>query len=464
MADEVWDPEPPRRPGRERFNIERPEQLHVEPSSRSHGEHIRISRNPKQSRPTPHEPGGDFVFVSKKKDHSRRKSGRHFPEPQKIAHQPAEQDNDDLLNDYYDGQPLPFGIDTYDSHAYAMPYPSFGYPTYAQNPFSPAGAAPPPPRPPTGGHPAPSMSDSSADGVSEPYGRFSRPIRMHGRGRQGYYKSAPLGYKTQIWNRAAAIGKHNDKLTLAIKLVLTRHGERYTSRSFTYEQNGWDDIMFAHRLKQEYRTLKTKEIGFLQKLTSYKVISFVYFLQFRAYPDERFESGRWEISARQPITPNDNDSARSSFMYQLQMKSRTQSSMFSTMTGTPKEPDQKVTKNWVRRLDNLIEPGTVIDLEVKETFDSMKIYLGLLLGILLSLGVALAYGFTMDSDFSTGFSIASWLITAFGFFAAVVAAGEYLGLDSPRATLLDPDELTTGRMLHPDHLDGYRPHYNAFHM
>lgn len=75
--------------------------------------------------------------------------------------------------------------------------------------------------------------------------------------------------------------------------------------------------------------------------------------------------------------------------------------------------------------------GAVVDLAVRETFDSTKIYVGLLLAVLLSLGTSLVYGFLMDRDFSTGFSIGSWILTAFGFFAAVVAAGEYLGLESP---------------------------------
>lgn len=83
--------------------------------------------------------------------------------------------------------------------------------------------------------------------------------------------------------------------------------------------------------------------------------------------------------------------------------------------------------------------GAVIDIDVKETFDSSKIYMGLMLAILISLGAALGYGFAMDNDFSTGFSIASWVITALGFLAAVIAAGEYFGLDSPKATLMEAD-------------------------
>lgn len=232
-------------------------------------------------------------------------------------------------------------------------------------------------------------------------------------------------------------------MKLTLKLVLTRKGERYKGRPFLYETNSWDDVVFAHRLRREYRSLKTDQIGLMQKLTSYKTISFVYFLQYHAFEDNRFDFGRWEITNRVPIVPRQDEKARSFFMYQFKKRVRKESKILSTLAMDKIFP-KKRPRDWIRRLETLIEPGAVIDIEVKETFDSMKIYFGLLLAVLLSLGVALAYGFVMDNDFSTGFSIGSWLLTAFGFFAAVVAAGEYLGLDGPTATLSAAEELRPG--------------------
>lgn len=135
-------------------------------------------------------------------------------------------------------------------------------------------------------------------------------------------------------------------------------------------------------------------------------------------------------------------------MFKLRKKARKVSKLFQRNDGAKRS--QKQSREWVNSLDELIEPGAVIDLEIKETFDSTKIYVALLLVILLSLGVALGYGFSRNNDFSTGFSIASWLITAFGFFAAIVAAGEYFGLDSPTMTLWDADPLDKGNVLPAD--------------
>jgi len=108
----------------------------------------------------------------------------------------------------------------------------------------------------------------------------------------------------------------------------------------------------------------------------------------------------------------------------------------------------RVGRDWTCRLDSLIEPGAVVDIEVKEQFDTVKIYIGLLLAVLSSLAVGLAYGFaTEDRDFATGFSISSWMITAFGFIIAAIAAGEYIGLEKPSASLNTGVELSAGTNL-----------------
>lgn len=139
---------------------------------------------------------------------------------------------------------------------------------------------------------------------------------------------------------------------------------------------------------------------------------------------------KWMVADRVPITPLDDPDSRSIFMYQL------------------RHPNAK-NSHWANKLDSLILQGSVLDLEIKETFDSIKIYIGLLLAVLSSLAIALAYGFVMENDFSTGFSIASWIITAFGFLAAVIAASEYFGLEKPTATFQPVLDLEAGGMPFP---------------
>ncbi|KAF1980924.1 hypothetical protein K402DRAFT_399020 [Aulographum hederae CBS 113979] len=65
-----------------------------------------------------------------------------------------------------------------------------------------------------------------------------------------------------------------------------------------------------------------------------------------------------------------------------------------------------------------------------EAFNARALCWWLSVAIFLSLAVALVYGFLMDKDFATGFGIASWMVTSVGFLIAVVAAGQWLGLES----------------------------------
>jgi len=92
------------------------------------------------------------------------------------------------------------------------------------------------------------------------------------------------------------------------------------------------------------------------------------------------------------------------------------------------------TYTWTRTFDKLIEPGAILMFEVIETLDTSKINLGVILAALFSLVVALVYGFAMDNDFSTGFSIGSWFITAAGFIGALISISEYAGPETPTSS------------------------------
>jgi hypothetical protein len=241
------------------------------------------------------------------------------------------------------------------------------------------------------------------------------------------------------------LSRTQESLTLPLKLVLTRRGERFKGREFQYTRGAWDDRAFAQHLLREYRSLKARQIGLLQKMTSYRVVSYVYFLQYHAYPAEKFPYGHWKISDRKSVTRRCDQTARNAFMWKVHRLGKGEMGMFSSQRG---KDCPRSGRDWVCRLDSLVELGAVVDIEVKEQFDTVKIYIGLMLAVLSSLGVGLAYGFaTEDRDFSTGFSIASWMITAFGFIIAAIAAGEFIGLEKPSAALNTGEELTAGTYL-----------------
>jgi hypothetical protein len=354
-----------------------------------------------ERRPRNHGPGFDEVIdltdVPLHSTHrrTRRRSRKHAerpPEPELDY-----EDSDDVLAEHFGGvvppsdddlEPTPYDSDDLNIH---LP----GYPgDYNHAAFASAD------------------DDDNEVHITRPSAR-----------RRRYLTRPPHSTRPQgLWLRAAAPSFPDGPLSLHLKVVVTRSGERYKSRSIPYTKGTWDDIIFAHRLKEEYRILKATKIGFTETIASYAKILFVYFRQYRATssrtPSGRFDGVKWDVKVFMPITIKDDDSAKTWFMYQLQKLARLRSRWEEGGIG------RKVVgpRVWVSRLDTLVEPGAVIDVEVQETFDVTKICVGLLVAILVSLAIALAYGFaTKEKDFSTGFSIASWIITAAGFFAAIVA-------------------------------------------
>jgi hypothetical protein len=189
-----------------------------------------------------------------------------------------------------------------------------------------------------------------------------------------------------------------------------RHGRRFKSKPFHYER-GWTDRQFAKTLKSQYASLRVWDAGLVQKLVPYRQINFLNVLQLRCLRDQR----KWMVVKVLPITPRSDKKARDAFMISLRHPS----------------PN---TYRWTRKIDKLIEPGAVLTFEVIETLDTSKISLGVILAALLSLVVALVYGFAMDSDFSTGFSIGSWFITAAGFIGALISISEYAGPEIPTSS------------------------------
>jgi hypothetical protein len=172
-------------------------------------------------------------------------------------------------------------------------------------------------------------------------------------------------------------------------------------------KKGWTDMQFAEELKYQYASLKLRDVGLLQKLVAYRQIHYVNVLQYRFTRRQH----KWMIVKSMPITTKGDKEGRDAFMYLLRY---------------PRE-DKSV---WTGTIDNVMHPGVILKFEILETFDSSKINFAIIMSALLSLGVSLAYGFAMDKDFSTGFTIGSWLITAVGFIAALVSISEYAGQES----------------------------------
>lgn len=230
-------------------------------------------------------------------------------------------------------------------------------------------------------------------------------------------------YDNRNWDRAGKPYEEERGLVKALPtLLLIRHGHLLRTKPFLYltdewhnKKDRWDDGRLAATLKFEYGSLKLGEIGPMQRLFAYKTIAYIYVVQSRYRLNDDMESkhlGRWQVVDRVPITTRSDEMGRDAFMHKLRHPRRYADETY-----------------WTGTINNLLQPGVVIDLEIVETFDSIKLYLGLLLAVILSLGVSLGYGFAMGNDFGTGFSIGSWVLTAFGFFAAVIAAGEYFGMD-----------------------------------
>ncbi|KXT09185.1 hypothetical protein AC579_7261 [Pseudocercospora musae] len=187
-----------------------------------------------------------------------------------------------------------------------------------------------------------------------------------------------------LWAHAAHLDQKSQFLSLVVGVMFSRHGERFASRSLHYQQGRWTDNDLAHALMREYRDMKIDKVGVLQYFINHKRIAFVHILKFRALAHPNYQTGRWRIVARQPIEAIDTEKTRARFMYNIKAKAAKESHLFNARTGTT----ESTTESTMRAT---------------------------------RLAVGLGYGFSVDNDFATGFSIASWLMTAFGFYATKTA-------------------------------------------
>jgi len=352
-----------------------------------------------------------FGILENRREPGEHRSSRRTTQDNRQSREPRHNDTtENALNDFYGGTTNVDDIQSPDPiiGGYPYPRPSQGR---SSRKWSRPGPRPGPQY--TGAIP---QSYESADIADSPDAR-RKHAPAKSRNEDTLYLSEPPdgNWRSGEWRFAAQSAKpwrprgaptpEHRVLCLRPTLVMTRRGRRFTSDPFKYEE-GWTDSQFADELKYQYANLKLQDVGFLQKLVAYKQIAYVIVLQARYL--RKYQ--KWVVAKSVPITTKGDKEGRDAFMYLLRYP-----------------PDDH---RWTGTVDRLIKPGVILYLEVIETFDSAKVYVGILLAALLSLGVALAYGFTMDGDFSTGFGIASWMVTAFGFFAALVSISELAGLES----------------------------------
>ena len=262
--------------------------VYVNPRRNSRKQSKRQSRRSKVTDRSSSEP----VIIESRSRYGRRHASRERKQPESQERGP--QDADDVLNTFYESPML---------HMAPPDDLSPAGEEYAGIPYEP--------RIYSSSYARPERKYNSRPEV--------RPTRVHiERERMHQYLlDRPDGYtggRHDLWNRAVESTGDTEKerLIAPITLIVTRHGRRYRSRAFDYPKDRWNDAIFAKELKAHYASLKTRQIGLLQKVIAYKTIAFVYRLQYRCI-DDRYR-GRWQITVRLPITQSDDKEARDTFM------------------------------------------------------------------------------------------------------------------------------------------------------
>ncbi|EPS40967.1 hypothetical protein H072_5144 [Dactylellina haptotyla CBS 200.50] len=195
---------------------------------------------------------------------------------------------------------------------------------------------------------------------------------------------------------------HHHPIKLSLFFYLMRYGKpvttkipRYMPENFTADPR-WTDRKFGRMLLEEYRKIRT--------FWSLKKIRFVVFLLLKKHDQN------WVAEKRVDIIENADESAMSHFQYQLRYL-----------------PRGNATK-WVTELNKIAISRGYRMVEIIEGFDIWRIVSALGLCVLLSTVIAVVYG-SLRGDWSTGFTIASYILVCLGLFLAVFTVYEYLNLD-----------------------------------
>jgi hypothetical protein len=217
-------------------------------------------------------------------------------------------------------------------------------------------------------------------------------------------------------------GQCSGHLAAELTVIVARRATRYSSGTFYHEQGRWTDRQLAQVLKHLYKIIKLSQFGILPNFLDLRTISYVYVMRIIAQrqqqqrrrrrckpePHHKNQGRGWRLLDPTPITTKSGPEAREVSQNKLRHPPAFE-------------------RVWCTTIDSCIAAGTVIDLELCESLNEMKLSWLLGLTVFLSLVVLVVYG--SMGDFGTGFSIGAWIFTACGtpatILAAIVAAGEH---------------------------------------
>ncbi|KAJ9625998.1 hypothetical protein H2204_010297 [Knufia peltigerae] len=180
------------------------------------------------------------------------------------------------------------------------------------------------------------------------------------------------------------------------------------------------DVWLVDRLKEHYWTICRRGRRSIWDLTSMRTIGFAVFIRFERTVKRGHDPGNYFVTARAPAISAEGQEAVSHFVYMMRyplQKSKMMLFLLDRMAGSTKRGN---------------DHNTFYAVEIKETFDTSKIYFLLAVLILVSTAAGVVYS-VLKSDPGTGLSIASYILTCLSLILAVVVAGEWLGLRKPDA-------------------------------
>ncbi|KIW18089.1 hypothetical protein PV08_02376 [Exophiala spinifera] len=180
------------------------------------------------------------------------------------------------------------------------------------------------------------------------------------------------------------------------------------------------DVWLVNRLKEHYWTICRRGQRSIWDLTSMRTIGFAIFIRFERTVKRGHDPGNYFVTARAPAISAEGQEAVSHFVYMMRyplQKSKMMLFLLDRMAGSTKRGN---------------DHNTFYAVEIKETFDTSKIYFLLAILILVSTAAGVVYS-VVKSDPGTGLSIASYILACLSLILAVVVAGEWLGLRKPDA-------------------------------
>ncbi|KAF7507350.1 hypothetical protein GJ744_010667 [Endocarpon pusillum] len=175
------------------------------------------------------------------------------------------------------------------------------------------------------------------------------------------------------------------------------------------------DMWLVAKLQQHYSMINRRQRSAFGDLIRMKTIGFATFIRFERTVKRGADAGNFVVTAKVPAVSAGGE-AVSHFLYSMKyplMDAKMMLFFLDRLAGTTQH-----------------DAHCFYAVEIKEAFDTSKIYVLLILLILVSAGVGAAYA-VVRSDPSTGIAIASFVLTCLSLILALVAAGQWLGLSKP---------------------------------